>query len=186
MNTAGKNAILLVIFTLGVSRSAPVLFKVNSNISTIAGGIPTFKRAVRLVGKYGWTLQIARDGTVNGTVRCASKYAKLEEQTVADSFKQFKGIETGLFVAMNSEGNVYSSNSTNDETIFKETLEDNHFHTFASAKFYRKTLYDTFISLARKGKAMNGNFTTAGQKKIQFVIVTNDSDICNSNKDYIA
>lgn len=100
-----QNTVLLVIFTLGVSRSAvlkstkhsttsvdPVvawrladvlsarqrrsLFTVNPKISSIAAGEPSFKMAVRLFGKTQSFLQIAADGTINGTSRCASKYGK--------------------------------------------------------------------------------------------------------------
>ena len=97
--------VLLVIFTLGVCRSAvlkstkhstasidPVVawrltdvlsarqrrspFTVNPKISTIAAGKPSFTMTVRLFGKTQSFLQIAADGTVNGTSRCASKYGK--------------------------------------------------------------------------------------------------------------
>lgn len=100
-----QNTVLLVIFTLGVSRSAvlkstkhsttsvdPVvawrladvlsarqrrsLFTVNPKISSIAAGEPSFKMAVRLFGKTQSFLQIAADGTINGTSRCASKHGK--------------------------------------------------------------------------------------------------------------
>ncbi|KAL9966331.1 hypothetical protein ACROYT_G024385 [Oculina patagonica] len=130
---------------------------------------------VRLFGKTQRFLQIASDGTVNGTSRCASKYAKLELQSMGGGLQRIKGTETGLFVAMNSEGNLYSSNSTNDETIFRQTMQSTSFHTFASAKFYRKALYDTFISLGRNGKARNGKFTTSAQNKVKFLILTADS-----------
>ena len=101
-----QNATLLVIFTLGVSHSAvlkstkrsatsidPVvawrladvfstrqrrsLFRLNSQISNIAAGEPSFRMAIRLFGKTQSFLQIAADGTVNGTSRCASKYGKI-------------------------------------------------------------------------------------------------------------
>ena len=99
-----QNAILLVIFTLGVCRSAvlkstrhsttsidPVVawrladvfsarqrrsLKVNQKISSIAAGLPSFTMDVRLFGKTQSFLQIAADGTINGTSRCASKYGK--------------------------------------------------------------------------------------------------------------
>ena len=100
-----QNTVLLVIFTLGVCRSAvlkstkysttsidPVvawrladvfsarqrrsLFTVNPKISSIAAGQPSFTMTVRLFGKTQSFLQIAGDGTINGTSRCASKYGK--------------------------------------------------------------------------------------------------------------
>ena len=68
-----------------------------------------------------------------------------------------------------------SQNSTNDETVFRQTMQSTSFHTFASAKFYGTILYDTFISLGRNGKARNGKYTTRAQNKVQFLILTADS-----------
>lgn len=58
------------------TRSRRSLFTVNPKISSIAAGEPSFQMAVRLFGKTQSFLQIAADGTVNGTSRCASKYGK--------------------------------------------------------------------------------------------------------------
>ncbi|KAJ7324061.1 hypothetical protein OS493_030234 [Desmophyllum pertusum] len=98
-----NNTILLVILTLGVCRSAVLkstsqsaasidplvawrladtfssrqrrsMFSINPQISTIAAGKPSFKMAVRMFGKTQMFLQIAGDGTVNGTSRCGSEY----------------------------------------------------------------------------------------------------------------
>ena len=69
----------------------------------------------------------------------------------------------------------FSQNSSNDETVFRQTMQSTSFHTFASAKFYRNALYDTFISLGRNGKARNGKYTTSAQNKVKFLILTADS-----------
>lgn len=88
----------------------------------------------------------------------------------------------GLFIvgAINGDlssslSSLFSQNSTSDETVFRETMQSTSFHTFASAKFYRTTLYDTFISLGRNGKARNGKYTTSTQNKVKFLILTADS-----------
>ena len=41
--------------------------------------------------------------------------------------------------------------------------------TFESAKYYRKTRNDMFISLRRDGKAGNGKATKISQKKAEFL-----------------
>lgn len=151
------------------------LLKINPDIRTIAANIPSIPMAVRLFWKTQKFLQISDDGVVNGTAFCSSKYANLELEPMGSGFQRIKGIETGRYVAMNSGGIVYSTNSTNDETVFKLTMESTSYHTFASAKYYKKSLYDTFISLGRNGKIRKGKDTKVSQNKVKFIIYTGDS-----------
>ena len=58
------------------SRQRPSHFTVNSQISTIASVKPSFQIDVLLFGKTQVFLQIATDGTVNGTSDCRSEYGK--------------------------------------------------------------------------------------------------------------
>ena len=71
----------MVILTLGVCRSAAsttaTSLKVNPAIIHFATRQPNTKARVRLNSYYGGFLQIASDGTVNGTDTCASKYGKV-------------------------------------------------------------------------------------------------------------
>ena len=58
------------------TRQRRSLFTVNPKISSIAAGEPSFRKAIRLFGKTQRFLQIAADGTINGTSHCASRYGK--------------------------------------------------------------------------------------------------------------
>lgn len=187
---------LLVLFTLGLCRSAvlkqrslasvdPVVdlrlanpylsrqrrssFTINSQIGDMASRKSSFQIDVRLFSKTQVFLQIAADGTVNGTLECTSEYAKIQMQSMGREIQRIKGIQTGRYVAMNENGTLYSTTSPNSETLFRETLLSNGFSTFASVKYYRTSLYDSFISIGRNGKARSGVTTNKSQKKVMFL-----------------
>ncbi|XP_029190592.1 fibroblast growth factor 2-like [Acropora muricata] len=148
--------------------------KVNPLISSIASKGSSFEISVRLFGKSQVFLQIAADGTVNGTVDCTSKYAELKMQSVGAGNQRIKAVNTNRYLAMDKKGNLYSTTTLNDETIFRQAMHSTAFHTFASAKFYRVGPYDTYVSIGRNGKARNGATTNLGQNKVKFVIFTAD------------
>ncbi|XP_068670828.1 fibroblast growth factor 1-like [Montipora capricornis] len=160
---------------LSAFRQRPSVFRINSRIATLVTKNPSFEIAVRLFGKTQVFLQISEDGTVNGTTDCKSKYAELKLQSMDIGHQRIKAVATGRFVAMDKNGNLYSTATPNDETIFRETMQSTSFHTFASAKYYRTTLYDTFISIGRNGRARNGAATNSAQNKVKFIIFTGDS-----------
>lgn len=70
------------------SRQRPSHFTVNSQISTIASVKPSFQIDVLLFGKTQVFLQIATDGTVNGTSDCRSEYGRRCSQSKTIPSKQ--------------------------------------------------------------------------------------------------
>ena len=66
-----------------------------------------------------------------------------------------------------------------DETIFKQQLDRSSYSTFASAKYYKTSLYDAFIAIGRNGVARNAASTDKSQSKVKFLVITGDTDGCS-------
>ncbi|XP_073237306.1 fibroblast growth factor 1-like [Porites lutea] len=155
------------------------ILSTNPNINQIASQTTSYIGTRRLYGKTGVLLQITSDGTVSGSVDCTSEYTKLEVHSVGKGMKRIKGIKTGRFVAINANGDLYSTTTPSDETIFKEAQSSSTYNTYASAKYYITSHYDAFISIGRNGVARNASGTLMSQNKVKFLLVSGCSASSN-------
>ena len=81
---------------------------------------------------------------------------------------KIQGVESGLYLAMNSKGQLYAEDDeTNDGTIFLES-SNGYYLNYLSQKYAHMGWY---VGLTKEGRAKNGRKTWYpwGQKAIQFV-----------------
>ena len=81
---------------------------------------------------------------------------------------KIQGVESGLYLAMNSKGQLYAEDDeSNDGTIFLES-SNGYYLNYLSQKYAHMGWY---VGLTKEGRAKNGRKTWYpwGQKAIQFV-----------------
>ncbi|KAL6048567.1 hypothetical protein STEG23_002252 [Scotinomys teguina] len=84
-----------------------------------------------------------------------------------------KGTETGQYLAMDTDGLLYGSQTPNEECLFLERLEENHYNTYTSKKHAEKSW---FVGLKKNGSCKRGPRTHYGQKAILFLPLPVSSD----------
>ncbi|XP_040597817.1 fibroblast growth factor 1 isoform X3 [Mesocricetus auratus] len=84
-----------------------------------------------------------------------------------------KGTETGQYLAMDTDGLLYGSQTPNEECLFLERLEENHYNTYTSKKHAEK---NWFVGLKKNGSCKRGPRTHYGQKAILFLPLPVSSD----------
>ncbi|DAA27329.1 fibroblast growth factor 1 isoform X1 [Bos indicus] len=121
----------------------------------------------------GYFLRILPDGTVDGTKDRSDQHIQL--QLCAESIGEvyIKSTETGQFLAMDTDGLLYGSQTPNEECLFLERLEENHYNTYISKKHAEK---HWFVGLKKNGRSKLGPRTHFGQKAILFLPLPVSSD----------
>uniref|UniRef100_A0AAY4CJ83 Fibroblast growth factor n=1 Tax=Denticeps clupeoides TaxID=299321 RepID=A0AAY4CJ83_9TELE len=101
----------------------------------------------RLFSEQGFYLQMQPDGTVSGTKDENSDYTLFNLIPVA-----------GLYVAMNGEGFLYSSDVFTPECKFKESVFENYYVIYSSTLYRQhESGRAWFLGLNKEGVVMKGN-----------------------------
>ncbi|RMB94372.1 hypothetical protein DUI87_29182 [Hirundo rustica rustica] len=112
-------------------------------------------RVRRLFCRTQWYMRIDKRGKVKGTREANNNYSILEIRTVAVGIVAIKGVESEYFLAMNKSGRLYGKKVCNEDCNFIELIEENHYNTYASAKWTHKGK-EMFVTLNHKGVPMKG------------------------------
>lgn len=121
----------------------------------------------------GHFLRILPDGTVDGTRDRSDQHIQLQLSAESAGEVYIKGTETGQYLAMDTEGLLYGSQTPNEECLFLERLEENHYNTYTSKKHAEK---NWFVGLKKNGSCKRGPRTHYGQKAILFLPLPVSSD----------
>ncbi|KAF4792896.1 hypothetical protein TURU_117172 [Turdus rufiventris] len=114
-------------------------------------------RVRRLFCRTQWYMRIDKRGKVKGTREANNNYSILEIRTVAVGIVAIKGVESEYFLAMNKSGRLYGKKVCNEDCNFIELIEENHYNTYASAKWTHKGK-EMFVTLNHKGVPMKGTY----------------------------
>ncbi|KAL9966333.1 hypothetical protein ACROYT_G024387 [Oculina patagonica] len=140
----------------------------NHSVLGSGHGSHTSTSDVSLWYKNGWFLAVYKDGNINGTSDARSPDIKLQLRSVGRSLVRIFSKQTCLYVAMASNGKVYTTEEPNEDTVFQQTQESNGFETFASKKHYiplsRHTRKLLFLSMRKNGQVKNGTHTKRNNK----------------------
>ncbi|KAJ3589108.1 hypothetical protein NHX12_009956 [Muraenolepis orangiensis] len=79
----------------------------------------------RLSSRQGFQLQMQPDGTIDGTKDEDSTFMGLRVVAI-------QGVQTKLYLAMNNEGFLYTSEHFTPECKFKESVFENYYVTYSS------------------------------------------------------
>ncbi|XP_037543405.1 fibroblast growth factor 14 isoform X3 [Nematolebias whitei] len=112
----------------------------------------------RLYSQHGYYLQMQPDGTVGSTKEEGSSFTQFNLIPVGLRIVAIQGTKTGLYLAMNGEGYLYTSENFTPECKFKESVFENYYVTYSSM-LYRQTQSGRswYIGINRDGQIMKGN-----------------------------
>uniref|UniRef100_A0A3Q3D1R7 Fibroblast growth factor n=1 Tax=Hippocampus comes TaxID=109280 RepID=A0A3Q3D1R7_HIPCM len=109
----------------------------------------------RLYSQHGYYLQMQPDGTIDSTRDESTQFNLIP---VGLRIVAIQGAKTGLYLAMNSDGYLYTSDHFTPECKFKESVFENYYVTYSSM-LYRQTQSGRawYIGINRDGQVMKGN-----------------------------
>ncbi|KAM8899769.1 fibroblast growth factor 11 [Spinachia spinachia] len=112
----------------------------------------------RLYSQHGYYLQMQPDGTMDSTRDESSSFSQFNLIPVGLRIVAIQGAKTGLYLAMNGEGYLYTSEHFTPECKFKESVFENYYVTYSSM-LYRQTQSGRswYIGINRDGQVMKGN-----------------------------
>ncbi|AWP00335.1 Fibroblast growth factor [Scophthalmus maximus] len=112
----------------------------------------------RLYSQHGYYLQMQPDGTMDSTRDESSSFSQFNLIPVGLRIVAIQGAKTGLYLAMNGEGYLYTSEHFTPECKFKESVFENYYVTYSSM-LYRQTQSGRswYIGINRDGQIMKGN-----------------------------
>ncbi|XP_059389910.1 fibroblast growth factor 12 isoform X1 [Carassius carassius] len=112
----------------------------------------------RLFSEQGYYLQMQPDGTVGGTKDENSDYTLFNLIPVGLRVVAIQGVKAGLYVAMNGEGFLYSTDTFTAECKFKESVFENYYVIYSSTMYRQhESGRAWFLGLNKEGIIMKGN-----------------------------
>ncbi|XP_072318283.1 fibroblast growth factor 12-like [Eucyclogobius newberryi] len=112
----------------------------------------------RLFSEQGFYLQMLTDGNISGSKDENSDYTLFNLIPVGLRVVAIQGVKVGLYVAMNAEGFLYTSDVFTPECKFKESVFENYYVIYSST-IYRQHESGRawFLGLNKDGVIMKGN-----------------------------
>ncbi|XP_028840338.1 fibroblast growth factor 1b isoform X2 [Denticeps clupeoides] len=114
----------------------------------------------------GHHLRIQADGAVDGSRKENDINTVVTVKAVSAGVVVIKGSETGRYLAMNQNGQLYGSKTLSEECHFMEKLEENHYNTYRSQKYGNGHWY---VGLRKDGRPKLGGNTDMGQNSVYFL-----------------
>ncbi|XP_036393060.1 fibroblast growth factor 12-like isoform X1 [Megalops cyprinoides] len=112
----------------------------------------------RLFSQQGFYLQMLPDGTIDGSKDENSDYTLFNLIPVGLRVVAIQGVKAGLYVAMNGEGFLYSSEMFTPECKFKESVFENYYVIYSSTVYRQhESGRAWFLGLNKDGQVMKGN-----------------------------
>ncbi|ROJ25440.1 Fibroblast growth factor 12 [Anabarilius grahami] len=112
----------------------------------------------RLFSEQGFYLQMQPDGTVSGSKDENSDYTLFNLIPVGLRVVAIQGVKAGLYVAMNGEGFLYSTDVFTAECKFKESVFENYYVIYSSTLYRQhESGRAWFLGLNKEGTIMKGN-----------------------------
>ncbi|XP_051973478.1 fibroblast growth factor 13-like isoform X2 [Xyrauchen texanus] len=142
-----------------------VLKKKENNEEPQLKGIVT-----KLYSRQGFHLQLQADGSIDGTKEEDNSYAIFNLIPVGLRVVAIQGVQTKLYLAMNNEGYLYTSEHFTPECKFKESVFENYYVTYSSM-IYRQQQSGRgwYLGLNKEGQIMKGNHVKKTKPAAHFI-----------------
>ncbi|XP_076857798.1 fibroblast growth factor 14 isoform X1 [Brachyhypopomus gauderio] len=112
----------------------------------------------RLYCRQGYYLQMNPDGCLDGTKDDSSNSSLFNLIPVGLRVVAIQSVKTGLYIAMNGEGHLYTSELFTAECKFKESVFENYYVIYSSMLYRQQESGRAwFLGLNKEGQAMKGN-----------------------------
>ncbi|XP_062904441.1 fibroblast growth factor 14 isoform X2 [Mobula hypostoma] len=112
----------------------------------------------RLYCRQGFYLQMNADGAVGGTKDDSSNSTLFNLVPVGLRVVAIQGVKTGLYVAMNGEGYLYTSELFTPECKFKESVYENYYVIYSSMLYRQQESGRAwYLGFNKDGQIMKGN-----------------------------
>ncbi|XP_029027194.1 fibroblast growth factor 12-like isoform X2 [Betta splendens] len=112
----------------------------------------------RLFSEQGFFLQMLSDGTIGGNKDENSDNTLFNLIPVGLRVVAIQGVKAGLYVAMNAEGFLYTSDVFTSECKFKESVFENYYVIYSSTLYRQhESGRAWFLGLNKEGTIMKGN-----------------------------
>ncbi|XP_061684438.1 fibroblast growth factor 12-like isoform X1 [Syngnathoides biaculeatus] len=112
----------------------------------------------RLFSEQGFFLQMQPDGTISGNKDENSDNTLFNLIPVGLRVVAMQGVKAGLYVAMNAEGFLYTSDIFTAECKFKESVFENYYVIYSSTLYRQhESGRAWFLGLNKDGVIMKGN-----------------------------
>uniref|UniRef100_A0A3Q3VM12 Fibroblast growth factor n=1 Tax=Mola mola TaxID=94237 RepID=A0A3Q3VM12_MOLML len=123
----------------------------------------------KLYSRQGFHLQLQADGTIDGTKEEENGYM-FNLIPVGLRVVAIQGVQTKLYLAMNSEGYLYTSEHFTPECKFKESVFENYYVTYSSM-IYRQQQSGRgwYLGLNKEGEIMKGNHVKKNKPAAHFL-----------------
>ncbi|XP_046878487.1 fibroblast growth factor 13a isoform X1 [Hypomesus transpacificus] len=124
----------------------------------------------KLYSRQGFHLQLQADGTIDGTKEEDNGYTVFNLIPVGLRVVAIQGVQTKLYLAMNSEGYLYTSEHFTPECKFKESVFENYYVTYSSM-IYRQQQSGRgwYLGLNKEGEIMKGNHVKKNKPAAHFL-----------------
>ncbi|NXJ13072.1 FGF14 factor, partial [Odontophorus gujanensis] len=112
----------------------------------------------RLYCRQGYYLQMHPDGSLDGTKDDSSNSTLFNLIPVGLRVVAIQGVKTGLYIALNNEGFLYTSELFTPECKFKESVFENYYVIYSSMLYRQQESGRAwFLGLNKEGQVMKGN-----------------------------
>uniref|UniRef100_A0A8B9HKR3 Fibroblast growth factor n=1 Tax=Astyanax mexicanus TaxID=7994 RepID=A0A8B9HKR3_ASTMX len=144
--------------------------KLYSKTSQRRDSLPQLKGIVtKLYSRQGFHLQLQADGTIDSTKEEDSSYAIFNLIPVGLRVVAIQGVQTKLYLAMNNEGYLYTSEHFTQECKFKESVFENYYVTYSSMIYRQQSGRGWYLGLNKEGQIMKGNHVKKTKPAAHFI-----------------
>ncbi|XP_041034716.1 fibroblast growth factor 14-like [Carcharodon carcharias] len=124
----------------------------------------------RLYCQLGFYLQLVPGGTLDGTKDEMSIFALFNLIPVGLRVVAIQGVKTSLYVAMNCDGYLYTSEHFTPECKFKESVFENYYVTYSSVLYrQRESGRSWYLGINKEGDTMKGNRVKKTKRAAHFL-----------------
>ncbi|XP_032886206.1 fibroblast growth factor 13 isoform X2 [Amblyraja radiata] len=124
----------------------------------------------KLYNRQGYHLQLQPDGVIDGTKEEGSSYTLFNLIPVGLRVVAIQGVKTGLYLAMNNEGYLYTSEHFTPECRFKESVFENYYVTYSSMLYrQQQSGRGWYLGLNKDGEIMKGNHVKKNKPAAHFL-----------------